>query len=74
MKPEDPLGSNEGKWRINWERDRKCCAFRTWRVVGPGGAGGGGDGGGNVGEYERESSQLKDKRVIRMRRCESGNT
>ena len=35
MKPEDLLGSNEGKWRINWERDRKCCAFRIWRVEGP---------------------------------------
>ena len=42
-----------------------------WGVVGEGGVGG--DGGGNVGEYERESSQLKDKHVIRMRRCKSGN-
>ena len=50
-----------------------CVCVCVCVCVGRGGGGGGGDDGRNVGEYERESSQLKDKCVIRMRRCKSGN-
>lgn len=61
---EDKLGERPEVLRLQDLEGSRAC----------GGVGGGGDGGGNVGEYERESSQLKDKCVIKMRRCKSGNT
>ena len=69
---EDKLGERPEVLRLPDLEGRRACVC-VCVCVGRGGGGGGGDDGRNVGEYERESSQLKDKCVIRMRRCKSGN-